>query len=537
MRIPAWLGTITLATTLAATLATAPAHAQKSADTLRLAWRDAIPNVDFYYNSLRTGLVVSHHVWDTLIYRDPETFQLKPLLATSWKYVDETSLEFELRPGVVFHDGSPFTADDVVYTINSILNDKQVAVPSNFSFIEGVEKVDDLHVRIKLKRVFPAALEYISMVLPIYPKAYRERVGGDFSKQPVGTGPYRITRVDGTTQIDMERNDAYFDSPKGKPPIRKLVIKEVADATGELTAILGNQVDWIWQFSPDQLDNIGRMPNLQTLRNESMRVGYMNIDGAGRTGDSPLKNVKVRQAIMHAVDRATMARQFMPGGSRVLDAPCFPTQFGCDQAVAARYEYDPAKAKALLAEAGYPDGFETELVGYLLPQWMGAIQNYLAAVGIKAKHQPAPGRRRRPAQHRGQEPHGGRQLGQLLHQRRLRLPPLFLRRRRTGLHARRRGEAPGRRGRRHREPRPAPRRLQRRPEAHHRTGRLHAPVHLRHHLRHQQAAQLQDLPRRAAALLPGQLEVAHASANDTSRPNVKGFPPLIRSSGRNPLLQ
>ena len=385
MRIPAWLGTITLATTLAATLATAPAHAQKSADTLRLAWRDAIPNVDFYYNSLRTGLVVSHHVWDTLIYRDPETFQLKPLLATSWKYVDETSLEFELRPGVVFHDGSPFTANDVVYTINSILNDKQVAVPSNFSFIEGVEKVDDLHVRIKLKRVFPAALEYISMVLPIYPKAYRERVGGDFSKQPVGTGPYRITRVDGTTQIDMERNDAYFDSPKGKPPIRKLVIKEVADATGELTAILGNQVDWIWQFSPDQLDNIGRMPNLQTLSNESMRVGYMNIDGAGRTGDSPLKNVKVRQAIMHAVDRATMARQFMPGGSRVLDAPCFPTQFGCDQAVAAKYEYDPAKAKALLTEAGYPDGFETELVGYLLPQWMGAIQNYLAAVGIKAK--------------------------------------------------------------------------------------------------------------------------------------------------------
>ena len=310
---------------------------------------------------------------------------MKPLLATSWKYVDETSLEFELRPGVVFHDGSKFTADDVVYTITSILSDKQVAVPSNFSFIEGAEKVDELRVRIKLKRVFPAAFEYISMVLPIYPKAYRERVGGEFSKLPVGTGPYKITRVDGTTQIDMERNDEYFDSPKGKPAIRKLVIKEVADATGELTLLLGGQADWIWQFSPDQLENIGKMPTLQTLRNESMRVGYMNIDSAGRTGDSPLKNVKVRQAIMHAVDRATMAKQFMPGGSRVLDGPCFPTQFGCDQAIAEKYEYDPAKAKALLAEAGYPNGFETEIVGYLLPQWQGAMQNYLAAVGIKAK--------------------------------------------------------------------------------------------------------------------------------------------------------
>ena len=366
-------------------LAGVPASAQKAQDTLRIAWRDAVPNVDPYYNSIRTGLVVAHQAWDTLIYRDPETFQLKPLLATSWRYVDDTTLEFELRSGVKFHDGSPFSADDVVYTVSTILADKQVSVPSNFSFIEGAEKVDDTHVRIKLKRVFPAALEYFSMVLPIYPKAYRERVGGEYSKMPVGTGPYRITKVDGATQIDMKRNDSYFDSPKGKPAIKRLMIKQVADATGELTAILGNQADWIWQFSPDQLDNIAKMPTLQALRNESMRVGYLNLDSAGRTGDSPLTNPKVRQAIMHAVDRPTMARQFMPGGSRVLDAPCFPTQFGCDQGVATRYEYDPAKSKALLAEAGYPNGFETEIVGYLLPQWQGAIQNYLGAVGIHAK--------------------------------------------------------------------------------------------------------------------------------------------------------
>lgn len=370
----------------AALLPDAPASAQKAQDTLRIAWRDAVPNVDPYYNSLRTGLVVAHQAWDTLIYRDPETFTLKPLLATSWRYIDDTTVEFELRPNVKFHDGSPFTADDVVYTVTTTLSDKQVSVPSNFSFIAGAEKIDDMRVRIKLKRVFPAALEYFAMVLPIYPKAYRERVGGDYSKMPVGTGPYRITKVDGATQIEMERNEDYFDGPKGKPPIRRLVIKEVADATGELTAILGNQVDWIWQFSPDQTDNIGRMPTLQTQRSESMRVAYMNMDGAGRTGaGNPLTNPKVRQAIMHAIDRPMMAKQFMPGGSRVLDAPCYPTQFGCDQGVAVKYEYDPAKSKALLAEAGFPQGFETEIVGYQLPQWQGAIQGYLAAVGIHAK--------------------------------------------------------------------------------------------------------------------------------------------------------
>ena len=363
-----------------------PAVAQKSADTLRVVWRDAVPNVDPYYNAQRTGLILAHHAWDTLIYRDPETLQLKPLLATSWRYADDTTIEFELRSGVTFHDGSAFSADDVAYTINTVIADKQVSVPSNYSVFAGAEKIDDLHVRIKLKRVFPAALEYLAMVVPIYPKAYRERVGADYSKLPVGTGPYRITRVDGTTQIDLERNEAYFDSPKGKPPIRRMVIKEVTDATGELTALLGNQADWIWDFNPDQLDNIGRIPTLQTYRSETMRVAYMNMDAAGRTGaDNPLTKQKVRQAIMHAVDRPTMARQFMPGGSRVLDASCFPTQFGCDQAVATKYEYDPAKARALLAEAGYPEGFETEMVGYLLPQWQGALQNYLGAVGIRAK--------------------------------------------------------------------------------------------------------------------------------------------------------
>ena len=366
-------------------LAGSPAAAQKAQDTLRVAWRDAVPNVDPYYNTLRTGLVVAHQAWDTLIYRDPETFQMKPLLATSWRYAGDTTIEFELRPSVRFHDGSPFTAEDVVYTVQSALSD-QVAVPSNFSFIAGAEAIDDMHVRIRLKRVFPAALEYIAMVLPIYPKAYRERVGSEYSKAPVGTGPYRITAVDGASQIEMERNDDYFDSPKGKPAIRRLVIKAVADTTGEMSALLGNEADWIWMFNPDQIDSFNRMPALQTMRQESMRVAYLNMDSAGRTGaDNPLTNARVRQAILHALDRPTMARQFMPGGSRVLDAPCFPTQFGCDQAIATKYEYNPAKARALLAEAGYPQGFTTEIVGYLLPQWQSAIPNYLAAVGIQAK--------------------------------------------------------------------------------------------------------------------------------------------------------
>ena len=364
-----------------------PAFAQKSANTLRISWRDAILNVDPYYNQLRTGLVLAHQAWDTLVYRDPETFQIKPLLAISWKQTNDTTWEFELRRGVTFHDGSPFTADDVVYTINTVLSDPLIAVPTNYAYLAGAEKIDDFHVRITLKRIFPAALEYLAMTLPIWPKTYRERLGPEeYSKAPVGTGPYRISKIDGVSEIDLDRNDTYFDGPKGHPAIAKIVIHEVADAAAEIADILAGRADWIWQLNPDQFETINSVPTLQAIRAESMRIGYLSLDAAGRTGpDNPLTKLKVRQALAHAIDRVTIARQLVQGGSRVLDAACYPTQFGCDQAVATRYEYDPAVAKKLLAEAGYPNGFDTELVSYVLPQYSNAIQTYLKAVGINAR--------------------------------------------------------------------------------------------------------------------------------------------------------
>lgn len=371
-------------------LLTGPAEAQKAQDTLRIAWRDAIPNVDPYYNQLRTGFVLAHQAWDTLIYRDPDTFALKPLLAASWRQVDDTTIEFELRPGVSFHDGSAFTADDVVYTIDTVLADPAVAIPSNYAYLAGAEKIDALHVRVKLKHVFPAALEYLSMTLPIWPRAYRERVGAEaYARAPIGTGPYRIAKVDGLAEIDLERNDAYFDGPKGKPAIAHIVIREVADATSEVTELLAGRADWIWQFDTEQFDVISRNPALQAVRAESMRISFLGMDAAGRTSPgNPLTSVKVRQAIAHAIDRTTIARQLVQGGARVLDAACYPTQFGCEQGVATKYGYDPAQAKQLLAAAGYPDGFETELVSDILPQYLEAIRKDLGAVGINARLTP-----------------------------------------------------------------------------------------------------------------------------------------------------
>ena len=386
MRSGKWLASMILGA--AALVAPDPAQAQKAQDTLRVVWWDQLVNVNPYHNQLRAGLVLAHQAFDGLVDRDPESFAIKPLLATSWRSINSTTLEVDLRKGVKFQDGSDFSADDVVYTINAILADRQLATPSNYAWLAGADRIDDYKVRIRLQRVFPAAIEYMAMVLPILPKAYRERVGPDaYDKQPVGAGPYRITRVDGVNQIDLERFDGYYaDSPKGRPPIQRLQIREVPDAATAESEMLGNKADWTWNVPPDIADKLGAMPGMQSTRAETMRVNYLVFDAAGRTGaGNPMTIQKVRQAIAFAIDRNAIARNLMQGGSRVPDAPCFPTQFGCDAAAAVRYPYDPVKARTLLTEAGYPNGFATEMVSYLLPQFEGAVRGYLRAVGIDAK--------------------------------------------------------------------------------------------------------------------------------------------------------
>ncbi|HWT10205.1 MAG TPA: ABC transporter substrate-binding protein [Roseomonas sp.] len=370
-------------------LAPRRAEAQRSANTLRIAFRDAVPNVDPYFNSQRTGLIIGHQAMDGLVHRDPATFRIVPALATEWRWVDSKTIDFTLRQGVKFHDGSAFGADDVVYTLNTVADpNTRVATPSNYSWIQGAEKTGANTVRLAMKRPTPAALEYLALVTPIWPKAYRERVGAEgFSRAPVGTGPYRLTKVDVATGVEFERfNDYYEGGPKGRPAIQKLVARYIGDAATELTELLGQRVDWIWNMNPDQVANVNRMPYLQATRQESMRVGFLNLDAAGRSGaGNPMTNLKVRQAVWHAIDRKAIAERLVGGGSRVPDAPCFPSQFGCNTQAALRYDYDPAKARALLAEAGFANGFDIELTSYVQPrQWSEAVQNYLRAVGIRA---------------------------------------------------------------------------------------------------------------------------------------------------------
>ncbi|MCC7275603.1 MAG: ABC transporter substrate-binding protein [Alphaproteobacteria bacterium] len=371
---------------VAATLAAAPAHAQKAKDELRVVWRNVIPNVDPYFNGLRDGVVFAHHVWDHLIERDPDTFAYRPGLATEWKWVDDTTLDLTLRQGVRFHDGSPFGAEDVVHTLNYIARPENKALyQRNTNWIRNAETVDAHKVRIHLHRPFPPAIEFLSLPIFIFSRSYTGPE--EQNKRPIGTGPYRVAAIEPGKEYRFERFAEHYEgSPKGKARIGKVQVRIITDAATELAELLAGRADLLWYVDADQVPSIQRQRNLRTVSAETMRIGYLVLDAAGRSGaDNPLTRQKVRQAILHAIDRKSFVDNLVQGEARVIHAPCFPTQLGCDDTSAPKYAFDPTKAKALLAEAGFPNGFRTQLMAFRSRVWTEAIQADLKAVGIDAE--------------------------------------------------------------------------------------------------------------------------------------------------------
>lgn len=375
---------------LGAGVGAAPAFANKADDTLNVAWDQQIDNADAYFNTNREGILLARMVWDQLIERDPDTFQYKPELATAWHWVDDLTLEFDLRKGVKFQNGQPFDADDVVYTLNFVSNPaNKVLNQTNVNWIKNVEKIDQYKVRIHLKSPFPAALEYIAGPLPIYPHVYYAKVGPDgMGRHPIGSGPYKVENLEAGKSITLVKNTDYWDgSPKGKPKIGKIVVTFPPEKTTQMAELLSGGLDWMWYVPTDQVKNLEKVKGITVSSGETMRVGYLLFDAAGRSGKSPIQDVRVRQAIAHAINREEFTKTFFAPTAHVLKGPCFPTQFGCYQD-AKQYDYDLAKAKDLMKEAGYPNGFNTTLYAFRQPpSWEDALAGYMSRIGIHANIQ------------------------------------------------------------------------------------------------------------------------------------------------------
>ena len=372
----------------AALLGAGPALAGKKDDTIRFATDQAPESVDPFFNNVRIGVILGAQIWDTLVYRDPNTNEYKGNLAKSWKQIDERTIEFELREGVKFHNGEAFDADSVVYTLNFVANrDNKVTTQQNVNWIEKAEKLDQYKVRVVTKKVFPAAIEYLAGPVVIHPAKYYAEVGPQgMNAKPVGTGPFKVAAYTPGKSITLERNADYFkDSPKGTPKIGKVEIRFIPDRQTQMAEALSGGVDFIMHVPKDQAEQAAKVPHLQVVSGETMRIVFMQFNTQDGAPTPALKDIRVRQAIAHAIDRESIVKNIVGAGSRVLHTQCFPSQFGCTDEGAPRYEYNPDKAKKLLAEAGFPNGFDTEIFAYRERNQTEAMINNLQAVGIKAK--------------------------------------------------------------------------------------------------------------------------------------------------------
>jgi peptide/nickel transport system substrate-binding protein len=374
-------------------LVIAPALADKKSDTLVWATDRENPIADPYYLNTRDLVIIGHHAWDTLVWGDPTTGEIKPLLATHWEWVNDTTLEFQLRDDVKFHSGKVLDAGDVAYTLNFV-TDRNHAV-LNFTLLEWirtVEKIDARRVRVHLKRPFPAALSYLAGAGFIMQDGHYDQAPArpdgkkDFGAgKPNGTGPYRIAEVKPGDSITLVKNPDYFrGGPKGTPSISTVRMRTVKDQNTRIAELLTGGVDWIWEVPKDIADRIKGDPAIVVENGKTLRVGYLAFDVTGTSEANHFTDRRVRQAVAHAINRQQIAKTAMGDAAAVIDAACHPAQFACASDVA-KYDYDPARAKALLKEAGYPDGFAFDFYAFRDREQSEAMIGDLTRVGLKPR--------------------------------------------------------------------------------------------------------------------------------------------------------
>ncbi len=381
---------------LAASFAAAPAFAQKSKDTLRIPVAEPIYTLDTYINPGVVSNVWGPAVYDHLLGFDSTKGDFVGHLAKSWKMPNETTYEYELNEDVKWHDGQPFTADDVVYTLNYLIDPKvNLRYKAYWSWIDKVEKLGPYKVRITSKHPVPDGMMWMVFRTPIYPKHVHEPLAdkSSFGMKPVGTGPLRITQFDKNTGIVAEKYPDYRPRPvKPAAPIGHVVAEYIPDPGTQVAALLTGKVDVVADVPADQasaLKDSGRFE--VSLSPPAMGYTFLGFPTAGAKLEKALGDVRVRTAIIKAIDRETVVKaQYgdLASDMKPVEALCDKAQLGCSYTKLPP-AYDPAGAKKLLAEAGYPDGFDLTISCFPSSKIQAtAIAGMLRQVGIRAEVRP-----------------------------------------------------------------------------------------------------------------------------------------------------
>jgi peptide/nickel transport system substrate-binding protein len=364
------------------------AAAQKSKDTLRVAATEPFKFVDGYYFPTPEGRFVTDEVYDSLIGYDVRKRAFTPALAKSWKRIDDTTLEFELRDDVKFHNGNTFGPDDVVYIANWLLDpNTKLPFPSRFRFLKSVEKTGPNTVRFTSKQIYALDLAFISLNMWILDSSIHKTLEDKQlygRRSPVGTGSMKLQSFSADGNVVIERNDAYNIGEKQS--IKTLRMMPIPEAQTQIAQLLTDGVDVIRAPQPDQLKELMANPKFKTLATPELTMASFTLDSINRSGEAEfLKDARVRRAVAMAIDRKGLVKEFMVQGATADDGLCFRQQIGCDYTVNAP-AYDPEGAKKLLAEAGWKDGFPLKI--FTRPPMTDvtiAVAGMLRQVGIKAE--------------------------------------------------------------------------------------------------------------------------------------------------------
>lgn len=387
-------------TAIAAALATTALNSLAAAQELKVGVQNMAPWLDPGRDFSNVGSQFYFNAFDPLIGKDANRAESvwQPGIATSWTQTSPTQIELKIRQGVTFHNGDPMTAEDVVFSFDRIINStfppytvrKRDTLPN----MAKVEALDAETVRITATRPEPLFETLLNVQQGmIVPKKYIMALSGDpnvaepadfeaFALKPVGTGPYRISEFVPNQRLVYERFDGFWGE---KAPFQKVTVQRIPELSGRLTALKNAEVDLITNIPPDQLDPIASDAKLKV---EGMQTPIFHVV-IFNTQNPKMANPKLRQALSYAIDRKTLNEALWFGKAKVPTSHTF-SQFGAlYMPELSTFEYDPAKAKALLKEAGY-DGFPIRFDSHSAYYTNGllaaqAIQEMWAAIGVKTQ--------------------------------------------------------------------------------------------------------------------------------------------------------
>jgi peptide/nickel transport system substrate-binding protein len=344
-------------------------------------------------NSMR----VLSSVYDTLVRFKEESFTLEPGLATAWTISpDGLTYTFTLRRGVKFHDGTPFDAEAVKYTYDRLLDPNHPDADTGpFPFatfyygpIKQVTVIDPNTVRFLLKEPFSPLLNNLTLntgriVSPAAVRKWKK----EFASHPSGTGPFKFVSWQKNVRIELGQNPGYWG---GAPKLERLVFRPLIEEQTRVTELLSGGVDFIVDVPPDNVDQLKKDARFTYYGQPGPHIWWVTFN----TQKKPFSDVRVRRALNHAVNREALARDILKGTATPAVGPIPPAIPWAYSDQVTKYPYDPERAKKLLAEAGFPNGFPAVFwipesgSGMQSPKTMAqAIQADLAAVGVTASIQ------------------------------------------------------------------------------------------------------------------------------------------------------